>query len=101
MHLPKLKFHKKQPKLSALHKQVFDPNHFWSLSLTIFIVVALIGSLLGFQFFRSVYAENYRNENTVVTETVASMNVGVLERAIEKRTKLINEEIPLPPDPSR
>lgn len=100
MKLPKIKFKKKELKLESLHKDAFNPNYFWSLSLIIFVVITILGSFLGVKFFRSVYFEDYKNVIEAGAPVAESMNINGLKRAILKRASVIEKDIPILPDPS-
>jgi len=83
-----------------LHQDLLNANYFWSLSLIIFVAITILGSLLGVKFFRSVYFEDYKNTSEEVTDVGASMNIKGLNRAIDKRTAVIEKDVPISPDPS-
>ncbi|MEK7642672.1 MAG: hypothetical protein AAB392_02650 [Patescibacteria group bacterium] len=100
MKLLKFEFKKSTPKLGSLHKNLFNPSTFWAISLVGTGIVIILGSIVGVQYFRSVYFENYKNVTDVSSSVESEMNIAGLENNIQRRNALIQKQIVIPKDPS-
>jgi hypothetical protein len=91
---------KRKLSLSDLHKDGPNPNSLWGISLIVVVVLVLLGALVGLILFRSVYFENYKNEEGFKEGIMATININGLKSAVEKRSGFQNGTISIPPDPS-
>jgi hypothetical protein len=95
-----LKFKKKSlPSLKSLQPRVFDVDLFWFAGLGLCLVIIIITTLIGFNFFYSQYFESYKQSGPA--ENLNNLiNTDRLRTAINKRNEFINKEFSLPKDPS-
>ncbi len=100
MKLPKIHFKKSGPSTESLHKKFFDPNRLWLFALATFFFLVVVGWLISFNFFRSVYSEDYKNVGDTTSAIKEEMNIENLIRAIERREAVLNKDLPTAPDPS-
>lgn len=89
----------RSPSLKSLHSSVFNVEKFWFLSLGVTFFIIVFTALLGIQLAYPQYFESYKKNNQT-EDNNNYINVDRLNRAIEKRNNLINQEIFLPKDPS-
>jgi len=102
MQIPKFKFFlKREPSINSLHKELFRAHFLWVIALAVFVVLSLLGALIGLLFFRSVYYESYKNESELQTEVTASVNINVLQNAIKARQDVLEKQVVIPADPSQ
>jgi hypothetical protein len=89
----------KLPSVESLRPPVFNVNKFWFISLCVCFAVLIITAFIGFRYFHFIYFEGYK-ESKSEENFQNIINVERLKSAIEKRDKLINEEMLIPRDPS-
>ena len=90
---------KGRPSLESLRPPIFDTDLFWFASLGLGLVILIITALIGLNLFYSQYFKNYK-ESTTAENFENLINIDKLKNVVEKRNNFINQEIPLPKDPS-
>ena len=95
-----LKLKKKDlPTLKSLQPQIFDVDLFWFEALGLCLIIIIITTLVGFNFFYSQYFESYKNSATIEnSENI--ININKLKGALDKRNIFINKQVTPSRDPS-
>lgn len=88
----------KSLSLKSLRPQLFNINLLWFFCLGVILIMIIIMALVGFNFFRYQYFEDYKNITPF--ESTDLISIEKLKNTIQKRNDFVNKEISLPPDPS-
>lgn len=100
MKLPKIQFKKSGPSVASLRKRFFDPDRFWLLCGAGFWLVVIITALIGINFFRSVYSDEYKETGASVSAMSEEMNISGLLQAVNRRQAVLDREVQIADDPS-